>query len=342
MIGGISPISAVPPIEPVRGVSETQAVFSIPKSALRTNDVTPTQGVAERDPVADSVELSRDFPQMLISPTYAPLPAEQTLAFRRGTGVEEADDEAAGDYSGIEELPVDAEEGEEGDVDEAGEPGKEKSAGGQELDEAEQQQVRELKARDAEVRAHEQAHKSVGGSYAGGISYEYQQGPDGNKYAVGGEVSIDTSAERDPAATIAKMRVVKAAAMAPAEPSGQDRSVAAQASQTEMQARQELAEQQRAESAEESEGSGESERTDGSAASETDGAARAESGRGTAETAADGRITSGSDPASDRSVSGVSSNRFAGRYAESAYSAQAFGASLATALSGYSPIDIVA
>lgn len=113
------------------------------------------------------------------------------------------------------------------------------------LSDAEQKQVNELKARDREVRAHEQAHKAVGGAYTGAISYEYQKGPDGRSYAVGGEVPIDASAiQGDPEATIEKMRVVKAAALAPAEPSGQDRKVAAQADATAAQARAELNAQQ--------------------------------------------------------------------------------------------------
>ncbi|WP_248230253.1 putative metalloprotease CJM1_0395 family protein [Marinobacter bryozoorum] len=113
---------------------------------------------------------------------------------------------------------------------------------GQSLDEAQLKQLRDLKARDREVRAHEQAHQAVGGQYAGSVSYTYQRGPDGNQYAVGGEVSIDLSpVEGDPQATIEKMRQVRAAAMAPAQPSGQDRAVAAQAMQLMLQAQSEVA-----------------------------------------------------------------------------------------------------
>jgi hypothetical protein len=117
-----------------------------------------------------------------------------------------------------------------------------------ELSEEEQREVAELKRRDAEVRAHEQAHKAAGGHLTrGGASYEYQTGPDGRRYAVGGEVSIDSSSvQGDPEATIRKMQRVRRAALAPAQPSGQDRSVAAKASQKEAQARRDLA-QQRAE-----------------------------------------------------------------------------------------------
>lgn len=113
---------------------------------------------------------------------------------------------------------------------------------GQQLDEAQLKELQELKARDREVRAHEQAHQAVGGQHAGAVSYTYQRGPDGNQYAVGGEVSISVSpVEGDPQATIEKMRTVRAAAMAPAEPSGQDRAVAAQAMQIMLQAQSELA-----------------------------------------------------------------------------------------------------
>lgn len=109
------------------------------------------------------------------------------------------------------------------------------------LDEAELKQLAELKARDREVRAHEAAHQAVGGQYAGSISYVYERGPDGAQYAVGGEVSISTSPVRgDPQATIDKMRVVRAAALAPAEPSPQDRAVAAEAMQLMLQAQAEL------------------------------------------------------------------------------------------------------
>lgn len=110
-------------------------------------------------------------------------------------------------------------------------------------DAGEDKEVEKLKRRDTEVRAHEQAHVAAGGAYIkGGISYQYQKGPDGKMYAVGGEVSIDTSPVKgNPQATIAKMEVVKQAANAPADPSGADRSVAAAADQEEAQARGDLA-----------------------------------------------------------------------------------------------------
>lgn len=119
----------------------------------------------------------------------------------------------------------------------------------QQLTEAEQKQIDELKARDREVKTHEQAHIAAGGSYVkGGASYDYQTGPDGRQYAVGGSVNIDTSpVADDPEATIAKAQVVIKAALAPAEPSGQDQKVASAARQMMSDARKELTSQKKAE-----------------------------------------------------------------------------------------------
>jgi hypothetical protein len=108
------------------------------------------------------------------------------------------------------------------------------------LSEGEHKQIDELKSRDAEVRTHENAHQSAGGQFAGSPSYTYQTGPDGRRYAIGGEVSIDVSPEKDPQATIAKMESVRRAATAPAEPSPQDYKVAAQAEQMMAEAEREL------------------------------------------------------------------------------------------------------
>lgn len=109
----------------------------------------------------------------------------------------------------------------------------------------EAREIQELAARDREVRAHEAAHAAVGGQYAGAPSFTYETGPDGKRYAVAGEVPIDTApVAGDPEATIKKMQVVQAAANAPAEPSSTDRQVAAEASREMSKARMELAEQQ--------------------------------------------------------------------------------------------------
>ncbi|MEM9828024.1 MAG: putative metalloprotease CJM1_0395 family protein [Planctomycetota bacterium] len=121
-----------------------------------------------------------------------------------------------------------------------------KAASGEDLSPEEIEQVEWLSARDREVRTHEQAHLAAAGPYArGGPTYTFQTGPDGRQYAIGGEVEIDTSPVKgDPEATAAKARVVRAAALAPAEPSGQDRKVAAQATQMEQQALAEVRERE--------------------------------------------------------------------------------------------------
>ncbi|BFM14442.1 hypothetical protein R50073_06250 [Maricurvus nonylphenolicus] len=108
----------------------------------------------------------------------------------------------------------------------------------------EQQEIRQLSARDAEVRAHERAHSSVGGTLTGPPTYQFERGPDGVNYAVSGEVSINLSeVAGDPEATLEIARQARSAALAPAEPSDQDRRVASQAAQLELEARQDIAEQ---------------------------------------------------------------------------------------------------
>ena len=129
-----------------------------------------------------------------------------------------------------------------GDEEQATRPG--------ELTDEERAEVRELQARDREVRAHEAAHQAAAGDLAQGVSFEYQRGPDGRLYAVGGEVKIDTAPVKgDPQATLEKAERIIRAALAPAEPSAKDRQVAAKARQMAAKARIELA-KQRAEGAE--------------------------------------------------------------------------------------------
>ncbi|MDP2714227.1 putative metalloprotease CJM1_0395 family protein [Rheinheimera sp.] len=121
---------------------------------------------------------------------------------------------------------------------------KQQQAEQQQAEQQEQAEVRELKARDQEVKTHEQAHAAVGGRYAGAPSYSYELGPDGKQYAVGGEVSIDISpVAGDPQATVQKMQQVRAAALAPAEPSSADRRIASEAAQRQIQAQAELVQQ---------------------------------------------------------------------------------------------------
>ncbi len=104
-----------------------------------------------------------------------------------------------------------------------------------------QQQLMKLAQRDREVQVHEAAHAAVGGRYTGAPKLSYTTGPDGKRYAVSGEVNVDMSEiPGDPAATIKKAETVHAAALAPAQPSAQDRNVAAKALQMKAEARAEL------------------------------------------------------------------------------------------------------
>jgi len=110
------------------------------------------------------------------------------------------------------------------------------------LSEAEQREVEMLKQTDRAVRQHEMQHVAAGGSLVkSGASFSYKRGPDGQSYAVGGEVSIDTSKGRTPEETLSRAIRIRAAALAPADPSPQDRSVAAMAGQMEMEAMREIA-----------------------------------------------------------------------------------------------------
>jgi hypothetical protein len=103
--------------------------------------------------------------------------------------------------------------------------------------------VQRLKATDARVRAHEAAHLAAAGGLAqGGAQFTTTRGPDGRPYAVAGEVRIDGGGvPGDAEATLAKSLQVQRAALAPADPSPQDRSVAAQAAALAARARGELA-----------------------------------------------------------------------------------------------------
>lgn len=133
--------------------------------------------------------------------------------------------------SSVASDPQNVEEGEQ----KASSPG-----GLPELTPEQEEQVRELQARDREVRAHEQAHKAAAGSLAiGGPTYSYQTGPDGRRYAVGGEVRISIPDGRTPEETARIARQAQRAALAPAEPSEQDRKVAREAAQKASEAQRE-------------------------------------------------------------------------------------------------------
>ncbi|HEY9203979.1 MAG TPA: putative metalloprotease CJM1_0395 family protein [Sulfurimonas sp.] len=108
------------------------------------------------------------------------------------------------------------------------------------LSEDEKRLVQDLRSRDAEVRTHEAAHQAAGGGMTGAASYTYQQGPDGRMYAIGGEVSISIPSGSTPQESMRNAQQAIAAAMAPADPSGQDFAVASSAMVMLMKAQQQL------------------------------------------------------------------------------------------------------
>lgn len=122
------------------------------------------------------------------------------------------------------------------------------------LSQREKLEVAELRMADMEVKSHERAHLAAAGQYArSGANYKYVQGPDGKNYAVAGEVQIDSSEESTPQMTITKMEVVQRAALAPVNPSAQDRQVAAGAMNRKLAAYEELRLQRNLESAQQKE-----------------------------------------------------------------------------------------
>lgn len=251
MIDSITNTIPTSSIRPGDRVFPVSGDFSVSKSPIRTDSTEQEHETTASDnhlfdPSAYYLSLSG---AVGVEQANTPAPS---LAFNKAIAEHE---EPASEETNLEDNESQG-INEEEDTENA-KPGDKTNSRGEPLDDQQQREVDELENRDREVRQHEQAHKAVGGQYAGAISYEYQQGPDGKRYAVGGEVSIDVSKENEPAATIAKMRQVRAAAMAPAEPSGQDRSVAAEASKIEAEARRELNSERQTQS---SEGSGQGEK----------------------------------------------------------------------------------
>ena len=98
----------------------------------------------------------------------------------------------------------------------------------------------ELRVIEQKVKAHELAHKSVGGELAGPVKYKYTKGPDGKLYITGGEVPLKLKEGKTPEETIEIAQKIRRAALAPANPSPQDRAVAAKATAMEIKARVEM------------------------------------------------------------------------------------------------------
>jgi hypothetical protein len=119
--------------------------------------------------------------------------------------------------------------------------GRAKNPVGKRLSNSEIEYVTKLAARDKEVREHERAHQLAAGSLAlSGPSYTYTIGPDGQNYAIGGEIRIDTSSASTPEESLRKAQIIERAALAPGEPSGADQAVAAAARQLRLDAQAKL------------------------------------------------------------------------------------------------------
>jgi hypothetical protein len=156
-----------------------------------------------------------------------PLTAEEQAAGRAEAATQLASSGALGQIQESRAVKGDKKTSSEGQSEESEEDA---YAAPQELTPEEKAEVADLKTRDREVKAHEAAHKAAAGGLAGSPSYTYETGPDGKRYAVGGEVSVHSGSSSDPAQALRDAEAIKRAAEAPASPSSQDRAVAAAAS----------------------------------------------------------------------------------------------------------------
>ena len=175
----------------------------------------------------------------------APANVQEDNAVRIESGNIPTDDNAA--YASIspEAIALYNAEQQTGDGSESGREGNSQT-GEEELTQQEQREVSELKTTDAEVKAHENAHKAAAaGLSTSAPNYEYETGPDGKKYAVAGDVNVSYQSSSNPEVNLKNAQQLRAAALAPADPSSQDRKVAMQAEREIAQAKQEIMEEQR-------------------------------------------------------------------------------------------------
>lgn len=97
---------------------------------------------------------------------------------------------------------------------------------GENYDEKDYQRVlNKFKNKDSEVKTHEQTHAS-GATTTSTINYNYQVGPDGKLYAIGGSVRFDTSIPKDPQSAKVKMDQLQSASSSVSSLSGADASIA--------------------------------------------------------------------------------------------------------------------
>ncbi len=226
------------PVMMTRGSNGASAPSVKASSAAEQADAGPN-GATTPPTVADRAR-SAVHARLIYSRTAAATDTPVTES-ARGTGLDSPPDTPAPDV-----LPGAGTQDGAGETAATSTPGRRTAAKKSGLSVDQQLLVDELKTRDRQVRSHEAAHMAAGGSLTGAASYTYEQGPDGRSYAVGGEVPISLPAGSNPRETIELARQVRAAALAPADPSAQDLRVAAEASVVELTATLELAQSQRA------------------------------------------------------------------------------------------------
>lgn len=118
-----------------------------------------------------------------------------------------------------------------------------KGADGRELSQSDQELLQRLQARDAKVRNHEAAHVMAAGGQASLPTYEYQLGPDGRRYAIGGAVNLSILSTGEAGADARQAGRALRAALATGEPSAKDIQAAGKARDLMTKAMQKAAEQ---------------------------------------------------------------------------------------------------
>jgi hypothetical protein len=109
------------------------------------------------------------------------------------------------------------------------------------LSDQERAEVEALRKREREVRRSESAKLQQAKSLARGPVYSYEVGPDGNVYAVDGEVIFDMKeVPGDPQRTAEKMSETRLALMAVPNPGPEERRLASEAARKEAVARAEI------------------------------------------------------------------------------------------------------
>lgn len=99
-----------------------------------------------------------------------------------------------------------------------------------ELSATEKADISRLQARDSAVKQEEKAHAAAAGPYGSAPQYEYQIGPDGKAYAIGGHVDVGVSLSGSAEDKERALATLQNAALAPNAPSGADMAAFRQAS----------------------------------------------------------------------------------------------------------------